>query len=68
MAQNQLALRQQAHRDRQAAAGRGLLHTYVPGELLSELDRLKEREGMPNRSVLVAQALKEFIERRQAEK
>jgi len=44
------------------------LHTYVPGELLSELDRLKEREGMPNRSVLVAQALKEFIERRQAEK
>ena len=57
-----------AHRSRQHAAGNGMLYVYVPTELLSELDRLKGVRGVSSRAPLVEEALREFIERNQAEK
>ena len=54
-----------AHRARQAAAGRVALNTYVPGELIEAIDRLKEQRGVQSRAPLIEEALRLLIEKQQ---
>ncbi|MCJ8510285.1 ribbon-helix-helix domain-containing protein [Rhizobium lemnae] len=51
------------HRARQLAAGRVVLNTYVPGDLLEALDRIKEKRGAQSRMPLIEEALRLLIER-----
>ncbi|WP_062213363.1 ribbon-helix-helix protein, CopG family [Aureimonas sp. AU12] len=54
-----------AHRARQAAAGRVALNTYVPGELIEAIDRIKEQKGAPGRAPIIEEALRFYIENAQ---
>ncbi len=51
-----------AHRARQAAAGRVALNTYVPGDLIEAIDRIKEQKGVPGRAPIIEEALRFYIE------
>ena len=51
-----------AHRARQLAAGRVALNTYVPGDLMDEIDRIKEQRGASSRIPIIEEALRFYIE------
>ena len=54
-----------AHRARQIAAGRVALNTYVPGELVEAIDRIKEQRGVSARAPIIEEALRLLIEKEQ---
>lgn len=54
-----------AHRARQLAAGRVLLNTYVPGELIAAIDQIKEQRGASARAPIIEEALRFYIEKQQ---
>lgn len=54
-----------AHRARQLAAGRIALTTYVPTDLLAEIDKIKEQRGVPGRAPIIEEALRFYIEAKQ---
>ena len=54
-----------AHRARQLAAGRVALNTYVPGELVEAIDRIKEQRGASARAPIIEEALRFYIEAKQ---
>ncbi|MBB3811601.1 ribbon-helix-helix protein, CopG family [Pseudochelatococcus contaminans] len=54
-----------AHRARQLAAGRVVLNTYVPGELVEAIDRIKEQRGESARAPIIEEALRFYIEAKQ---
>ena len=51
-----------AHRARLAAAGQVALSTYVPGELIEAIDKLKEQRGVQSRAPIIEEALRFYIE------
>ncbi|HAZ8015502.1 ribbon-helix-helix protein, CopG family [Klebsiella pneumoniae] len=51
-----------AHRARQMAAGRVALNTYVPGELVEAIDKIKEQRGVSARASIIEEALRFYIE------
>ena len=51
-----------AHRARQIAAGRIALTTYVPTDLLNEIDQIKEKRGVNGRAPIIEEALRFYIE------
>ncbi|CAH1657048.1 MULTISPECIES: ribbon-helix-helix protein, CopG family [Chelatococcus] len=54
-----------AHRARQLAAGRIALTTYVPTDLLAQIDKIKEQRGVPGRAPIIEEALRFYIEKQQ---
>lgn len=52
-----------AQRARQLAAGRVVLNTYVPGDLIEAIDKIKERRGVSGRASLIEEALRLLIEK-----
>jgi hypothetical protein len=54
-----------AHRQRQLAAGRVLLNTYLPGELIAAIDQIKEDRGASSRAPIIEEALRFYIEQKQ---
>lgn len=50
-----------AHRARQLASGRVALNTYVPAELVEEIDRIKEQRGESARAPIIEEALRFYI-------
>lgn len=52
-----------AHRARQIAAGRIALTTYVPTDLLAEIDKIKEQRGVQGRAPIIEEALRLLIEK-----
>ncbi|HBT69129.1 MAG TPA: hypothetical protein DEB63_13920 [Agrobacterium sp.] len=54
-----------ANRARQIAAGRVALNTYVPGELVEAIDRIKEQRGASARAPIIEEALRFYIEAKQ---
>jgi metal-responsive CopG/Arc/MetJ family transcriptional regulator len=54
-----------AHRARQIAAGRIALTTYVPTDLLAQIDKIKEQRGVPGRAPIIEEALRFYIEQQQ---
>lgn len=52
-----------AHRARQLAAGRVLLNTYIPGELIEAIDQIKELRGASARAPIIEEALRFYIEK-----
>ena len=51
-----------AHRARQIAAGRVALNTYVPGELVEAIDKIKKQQGASARAPIIEEALRFYIE------
>jgi len=54
-----------AHRARQIAAGRIALTTYVPTDLLEQIDKIKEQRGAAGRGPIIEEALRLLIEKQQ---
>lgn len=54
-----------AHRARQIAAGRIALTTYVPTDLLAQIDRIKEQRGVQGRAPIIEEALRFYIQNAQ---
>lgn len=54
-----------AHRARQLASGRIAMTTYVPTELLEQIDRIKEQRGVNGRAPIIEEALRFYIEKQQ---
>ena len=54
-----------AHRARQLAAGRVALNTYVPGDLIEAIDKIKEQRGVSGRAPIIEEALRFYIEAKQ---
>lgn len=54
-----------AHRARQLAAGRIAVNTYLPGELIAIVDRIKEERGASSRAPIIEEALRFYIEKQQ---
>ncbi len=54
-----------AHRARQLAAGRIALTTYVPTDLLAQIDKIKEQRGVLGRAPIIEEALRFYIEAKQ---
>ena len=54
-----------AHRARQLAAGRIALTTYVPTDLLAQIDKIKEQRGVLGRAPIIEEALRLYIEAKQ---
>lgn len=52
-----------AHRARQLAAGRIALTTYVPTDLLAQIDKIKEQRGALGRAPIIEEALRFYIEK-----
>ena len=52
-----------AHRARQLAAGRIALTTYVPTDLLAQIDKIKEQRGELGRAPIIEEALRFYIEK-----
>jgi hypothetical protein len=50
------------HRARQIAAGRHLVNTYLPTELIDLIDQTKESQGIRGRTPIIEQALKYYFE------
>lgn len=50
------------HRARQIAAGRHLVNTYLPIELIELIDHSKESQGVRGRTPIIEQALKYYFE------
>ena len=54
-----------AHRARQLASGRVALNTYVPGDLVEAIDKIKEQRGATGRAPIIEEALRFYIEAKQ---
>jgi len=54
-----------AHRERRRAAGRVLVNTDLPAELVEAIDRLKEARGVRGRTPIIEEALRVYIETQQ---
>ena len=54
-----------AHRARQIAAGRQLVNTYLPAELIELIDQTKEVKGVRGRTPIIEEALRFYIEQQQ---
>ena len=54
-----------AHRARQIAAGRQLVNTYLPAELIELIDQTKEVKGVRGRTPIIEEALRFYIEKQQ---
>ena len=54
-----------AHRARQIAAGRQLVNTYLPAELIELIDQTKEVKGVRGRTPIIEEALRVYIETQQ---
>jgi len=54
-----------AHRARQLASGRIAMTTYLPTDLLEQIDRIKEQRGMNGRAPIIEEALRFYIENAQ---
>lgn len=52
-----------AHRERRRAAGRVLLNTDLPAELVEALDQLKEARGVRGRTPIIEEAVRLLIEK-----
>jgi len=50
-----------AHRARQLAAGRIALTTYVPTDLLAQIDKIKEQRGVLGRAPIIEEALRLYM-------
>jgi metal-responsive CopG/Arc/MetJ family transcriptional regulator len=51
------------HRKRQAEAGRVQVNSYLPGDLVEQVDRAKEVRGVPNRTLIIEEALRFYFEK-----
>mgnify|MGYP003346351738 CR=1 FL=1 len=49
----------------QLAAGRIALTTYVPTDLLAQIDKIKEQRGVLGRAPIIEEALRFYIEAKQ---
>lgn len=54
-----------AHRERRRAAGRVLVNTDLPAELVEAIDRLKVARGVRGRTPIIEEALRVYIETQQ---
>ena len=54
-----------AHRARQIASGRIAMTTYIPTDLLEQIDQIKEQRGMNGRAPIIEEALRFYIENAQ---
>lgn len=54
-----------AHRARQIAAGRQLVNTYLPAELIELIDQTKEVKGVRGRTPIIEEALRFYFEKQQ---
>lgn len=54
-----------AHRERRRAAGRVLVNTDLPAELVEAIDKLKEARGVRGRTPIIEEALRVYIETQQ---
>ena len=54
-----------AHRARQIAAGRQLVNTYLPAELIELIDQTKEVKGVRGRTPIIKEALRLYFEKQQ---
>lgn len=54
-----------AHRARQLAAGRIAVTTYVPTDLLAQIDKIKEQRGVLGRALIIEEALRLLIDKEQ---
>lgn len=54
-----------AHRARQIEAGRLLVNTYLPGELVELIDQAKEAKGARGRTPIIEEALRFYFEKQQ---
>ncbi len=54
-----------AHRARQIAAGRQLVNTYLPAELIEQIDQTKEAKGVRGRTPIIEEALRFYFEKQQ---
>lgn len=54
-----------AHRARQIAAGRHLVNTYLPAELIELIDQTKEAKGIRGRTPIIEEALRFYFEKQQ---
>jgi len=54
-----------AHRERRRAAGRVLVNTDLPAELVEAIDRLKEVKGVRGRTPIIEEALRFYFEKQQ---
>ena len=55
-----------AHRARQIAAGRQLVNSYLPGDLVEAIDRIKEEQGFKGRTPVLEEALRAYVEQRES--
>ncbi|MER9586199.1 hypothetical protein [Mesorhizobium sp. M0276] len=53
-----------AHRARQVAAGRQLVNTYLPAELIVQIDQTKDAEGVRGRTPIIEAALRFYFEKK----
>lgn len=60
-----IRLRVLAHRARQVEAGRQLVNTYLPGELVELIDQAKEAKGARGRTPIIEEALRFYFEKQQ---
>jgi metal-responsive CopG/Arc/MetJ family transcriptional regulator len=54
-----------AYRARQIAAGRQLVNTYLPAELIELIDQTKEVKGVRGRTPIIEEALRFYFEKQQ---
>ena len=54
-----------AHRARQIAAGRIALTTYIPTDLVAQIDQIKRQRGVTGRAPIIEEALRFYIEAKQ---
>jgi hypothetical protein len=54
-----------AHRERRRAAGRVLVNTDLPAEMVKAIDQLKEARGVRGRTPIIEEALRVYIETQQ---
>lgn len=54
-----------AHRERRRAAGRVLVTTDLPGDLVALVDRTKEERGASARAAIIEEALRFYFEKQQ---
>ncbi|MDC7260385.1 ribbon-helix-helix protein, CopG family [Shinella sp. HY16] len=54
-----------AHRERRRAAGRVLVTTDLPGDLVALVDQTKEERGASARAAIIEEALRFYFEQKQ---
>ncbi len=54
-----------ALRARREAAGMARVWADLPGELVAQLDRVKEQKGVQSRAPIIEEALRDYFEKQQ---